>query len=225
MDVDFWLERWDRGETVFHQQHINPYLAYYYGVMGPSPEKRAELRVFVPLCGKSRDLWWLRQNGYDTVGVECSALAVEQFFGEHQLAFDRTDRGGYVSYRSEGLEILLADFFSLQAEDIGEITDIYDRASLIALPDAMRTEYVSRITALQQPGTRTLLITLTYPQAQMEGPPFSVSDEEVERLYGGSHAIARLAAKNVLEDEPRFRDRGLTSLTETAYKLTKNQPT
>jgi len=221
MEIDFWLERWNRGKTEFHQQHINPYLGYYYGEMGPPAEKRSGLRVFVPLCGKSRDLWWLQQSGYNTVGVECSELAVEQFFAENSLSFSRGSRNGHVSYKADSLEILLADFFSLEQEDIGVFSDIYDRASLIALPSAMRKQYVDKITELQQQGTRTLLITLTYPEEQMEGPPFSVTDDEVQQLYADNYRIDRLAAKNVLEDEPRFKKRGLTSLTETAYKLTK----
>ena len=223
MDIDFWLERWDRGETGFHQQHINPYLGYYYGELGPPQEKRAGFRVFVPLCGKSRDLWWLQQSGYDVVGVECSELAVKQFVTEQPLDFEKTERNGHDSYRTERLEILLADFFDLQAKDIGNITDIYDRASLIALPVEMRRRYVEKITALQAPGTRTLLITLTYPEAEMEGPPFSVTEEEVQNLYSNDYRIEKLAAKNVLEDEPRFQQRGLTSLVETAYKLTRNR--
>ncbi|UCB54360.1 MAG: thiopurine S-methyltransferase [Thiotrichales bacterium] len=221
MDIDFWLERWDRGETGFHQQHINPYLGYYYGELGPPPEKRAGFRVFVPLCGKSRDLWWLQQSGYDVVGVEFSELAVEQFVAGEPLDFKKTDRNGHDSYKTDRLEILVADFFDLQEQDIGNITDIYDRASLIALPVDMRRRYVEKITALQPPGTRTLLITLTYPDREMEGPPFSVTEEEVKDLYSGDYRIEKLAAKNVLEDEPRFKQRGLTSLTETAYKLTR----
>ena len=222
MEIDFWLERWSRGETGFHQHHINPYLGYYYGEMGPPVEKRSELRVFVPLCGKSRDLWWLQQSGYDSVGVECSELAVEQFFTEQQLDYSKMNTARHVSYKSDRLEILLGDFFTLQAEDIGNITDIYDRASLIALPEEMRREYVRKITELQEPGTRTLLITLTYPENEMDGPPFSVSEKEVIELYRDNFKVEKLAAKNILEDEPRFRERGLTTLTETAYKLTKN---
>jgi len=222
MDIDFWLERWSRGETGFHQHHIHPYLGYYYGEMGPPVEKRSDLRVFVPLCGKSRDLWWLQQSGYETVGVECSELAVEQFFTEQQLDYSKMNTETHVSYKTDGLEILLGDFFTLQAEDIGNITDIFDRASLIALPEEIRRDYVRKITELQRPGTRTLLVTLTYPENEMDGPPFSVSEKEVNELYRDNFKVEKLAAKSILEDEPRFRDRGLTSLMETAYKLTKN---
>jgi len=222
MDIEFWLERWDRGETGFHQQHISPYLGYYYGELGPPQEKRSTYRVFVPLCGKSKDLLWLNENGYESVGVECSERAVNQFFSEQQIKFSKYSMDKHVSYKSEKLQILLGDFFTLQAEDIGSITDIYDRASLIALPTELRRQYVNKITQLQAPGTRTLLITLTYPQTEMDGPPFSVSEEEVSELYGDNYKIDKLAAKNIIEDEPRFKDRGLTLLTETAYKLTRN---
>ena len=221
MDMAFWLERWSRGETGFHQQHVNPFLGYYYGELGPPAEKRSELRVFVPLCGKSKDLWWLQQNGYDSVGVECSELAVQQFFAEQQLSYSKRQMNQHVSYKSDRLDILLGDFFTLQADDIGQITDIFDRASLIALPIELRGEYVNKITDLQKTGTRTLLVTLTYPQNEMDGPPFSVSEEEVNELYSDNFRIEKLAAKEILEDEPRFKRRGLTTLTETAYKLTR----
>jgi len=221
MEIDFWLERWHRAETGFHQQHINPYLGYYYGEMGPPAEKRSDLRVFVPLCGKSKDLWWLQQSGYDSVAVECSEVAVEQFFTEQKLTFSKLSTINHVSYKADKLEILLGDFFTLRADDLGNITDIYDRASLIALPVAMRREYVNKITELQKAGTRTLLITLTYADKEMDGPPFSVTEEEVKELYSDNFTVEKLAAKNVLDDEPRFKQRGLTALTETAYKLTR----
>lgn len=221
MENQFWLERWSQGETPFHQEHVNPYLGYYYGELGPPPEKRAACRVFVPLCGKSLDMYWLQQSGYDVVGVELSEVAVKQFFEEHQLAYSAHRRKHGVIYSTERLEILQADFFELQADDIGNITDIFDRASLIAYPAEMRRAYVNKITGLQKPGTRTLLITLNYPENEMKGPPFSVDDDEVTRLYSDNFKIVKLAAKNIIEDEPRFKQRGLTSLTETAYKLTK----
>jgi len=31
--------------------------------------------VFVPLCGKSRDMLWLREQGHQVLGVELSAIA------------------------------------------------------------------------------------------------------------------------------------------------------
>ena len=59
MELDFWLERWNNNQIGFHQPQVNPYLIYFYGEKGPSPEQREKLKVFVPLCGKSKDLLWL----------------------------------------------------------------------------------------------------------------------------------------------------------------------
>ena len=221
MEISFWKERWDKGEIGFHQEHINPYLGYFYGEKGPAIESRSQLRVFVPLCGKSRDLWWLMNNGYATVGVECSELAVEDFFREQQIEYKRSELGSHAHYAADNLEILMGDFFAISRKEVGKITDIFDRASLVALPEAMRRDYVEKITELQDPGTRTLLITLTYPQGDMNGPPFSITEEEVEDLYGEQFRIDKLVAKSVIDDEPGLKNRGLTELTETAYKLTR----
>ena len=80
MQQDFWLERWQKGETGFHQEQLNPYLGYFYGEKGVSIEKRQTLKVFVPLCGKSVDMLWLARNGYEVLGIECSEIAVKAFF-------------------------------------------------------------------------------------------------------------------------------------------------
>jgi len=220
VELDFWQQRWLHGETGFHQPHINPWLDYYYGAKGPPAHRRGELRIFVPLCGKTADMAWLVQNGFGVVGVECSSIAVNDFFREQGLRYrvrksDRFDR-----YIGDRIEILHGDFFELQQHDLGEVSDVFDRASLIALPPAMRVEYVRKLDTLLTAGTRTLLVTLSYPQSQMDGPPFSVDEAEVTRLYGENYRIEKLGEKDTLSQEPRFSQRGLTALTETAYRLT-----
>lgn len=224
MELDFWHQRWLRGETGFHQPHISPWLGYYYGIEGPPDDRRSELRVFVPLCGKTADMAWLVHNGFSVVGVECSSIAVDDFFREQGLQYrvDKSDR--FERYIGDRIEILHGDFFELLQDDLGEVSDVFDRASLIALPQQMRADYVSKLSSLLPVGTRTLLITLSYPQQQMDGPPFSVDEAEVARLYGENYRIEKLAAKDALAQEPRFMRRGLTSLTESAYKLTLEKP-
>lgn len=229
MELEFWNERWKKGETGFHQESVNPYLGYYYGERGPGSGQRKNYRVFVPLCGKSLDMNWLSQNGYAVVGVECSEIAVRSFFEQNELPYEKIGYENYVKYvykarsNDNDIEILQADFFALKKSDLGEITDIYDRASLIALPSELRSKYVRKLSELQAPGTRSLLITLSYEQAEMAGPPFSVSEDEVNELYGKEFDIKKLAQKDVLEQELKFKQRGLSHLTETAYKLTRKK--
>jgi len=225
MEINFWLDRWNNNEIGFHQDQINPYLAYFYGVKGPAAELREKLKVFVPLCGKTKDMLWLAQNGYPVFGVECSERAVKDFFEENSINYRLGEKDEHALYMSDGLasaiEIYHGDFFALQASDMDGITDIYDRASLIALPTEMRAQYAARMTELQKPGTRTLLVTLTYDQSEMNGPPFSVSEEDVNALYAENFTVQKLCFKDIIEDEPKMQQRGLTSLVETVYKMVR----
>ena len=61
------------------------------------------------------------------------------------------------------------------------------------------------------------MITFAYPQEQMQGPPFSLPNEEVEDLFGDSF-IVELLEQIPLEDE---KDRGLTNVHSSVYKITK----
>lgn len=225
MEIDFWLERWNNNQTGFHQQQVNPYLAYFYGNKGPAVEQREKLKVFVPLAGKSKDMLWLSQNSYKVFAVECSDRAVKDFFEDNALNYKHAEKDQHALYQSSDLpsliEIFQGDFFELQQEDLDGITDIFDRASLVALPVEMRQGYAKKMAELQKSGVRTLLVTLTFDPEEMNGPPFSVSEEEVNDLYSENFTIQKLLVKNVIEEETGLKKRGLTALDETVYKLVR----
>lgn len=225
MEIDFWLERWNNNQTGFHQQTINPYLMYFYGEKGPALEQRDKLKVFVPLSGKSKDMLWLSQNSYKVFGVECSDRAVKDFYEENAINYRHAVKDQHALYQSSELpsiiEVFQGDFFALRSEDLSDITDIFDRASLVALPVEMRQQYADKMAELQKPGVRTLLVTLTYDTAEMNGPPFSVTEEEVHALYSENFSVQKLLTKNVIEEETGLRNRGLTALVETVYKLVR----
>ncbi len=225
MEIDFWLERWNNNQTGFHQQQVNPYLTYFYGEKGPATEQREKLKVFVPLSGKSKDMLWLSQNGYKVFAVECSERAVKDFFEENSLNYKHAQKEEHALYQSSDLpnliEIYQGDFFELQPDVLNDITDIFDRASLVALPVEMRQQYAKKMAELQKPGVRTLLVTLTFDPEEMNGPPFSVSEEEVNKLYSENFSVQKLLSKNVIDEEPGLKKRGLTALTEAVYKLVR----
>jgi len=91
---------------------------------------------------------------------------------------------------------------------------------MVALPPEMRKAYVRHLLNLLQGGTQILLVTFDYPQAEMPGPPFALSSAEIEALYGEHAEIRLLARTDALAQNPRFRQRGLTSLQESIYLLT-----
>jgi thiopurine S-methyltransferase len=55
----------------------------------------------------------------------------------------------------------------------------------------------------------------------MNGPPFSVTEDEVNALYSDNFSVQKLLFKEVIEEEPGLKKRGLTSLVETVYKLVR----
>jgi thiopurine S-methyltransferase len=225
MEITFWRERWNNDQTGFHQRKINPYLMYFYGEKGPALEQREKLKVFVPLCGKSKDMLWLSQNNYEVFGVECSDLAVQGFFEENALNYKHAEKDQHALYQSSGLpsliEIFQGDFFELQPSDLDDVTDIFDRASLVALPVDMRQRYADKMAELQKPGVRTLLVALTYDASEMNGPPFSVTEDEINGLFSDNFSVQKLLLKEVIEEESGLKKRGLTSLVETVYKLVR----
>lgn len=218
MRPDFWHERWHNKQIGFHQSEINLHLQEFW----PALNSADGGRVFVPLCGKSRDMLWLRAQGKEVVGIELNPLAVQAFFEENGLPVKRSSTDRFSVFESDGIRIYCGDFFDLAPDDLAGVTAVYDRASLIALPPEMRRAYVDHMHGLLSPGARTLLIAFEYPQHEMAGPPFSVQEEEVRGLYGGHCAIEVLHVLDILDQEPRFREKGLTSLREKIYALTYN---
>ena len=104
---------------------------------------------------------------------------------------------------------------------IPHIDAVYDRASLIAMPADMRPAYADRLTSLIPAGTRSLLVTLDYPQEEMDGPPFSVTPDEVRQLFSSRYSIEPLHSEDCLVNEPHFKDKGLTRLDEHVFMLQK----
>lgn len=215
MQPDFWHKRWEQNLIGFHQQQINPYLQQYWPTLGVP----VGARVLVPLCGKSRDLAWLAGQGYRVLGVELSERAVEDFFSEQGRRPQVSQHGAFKVYRNEGIELWCGDFFQLSAADTADCAGFYDRAAIIALPLAMRERYVAHLQALLPPPCAGLLITLDYDQSVIQGPPFAVLDDEMQRLWGVQWHVRIEACDEVLAQSPKFLKAGATRLLERVYGL------
>jgi len=215
MEPSFWHERWERAEIGFHQQTINVHLQQFWNRL----ELRAGQRVFVPLCGKSHDLLWLAGEGHPVTGVEISPMAVAAFFTENGLTPRCWRDGAFEVWEADEIRILLGDFFALEPRRVADCAGVYDRASLIALPPAMRARYARHLQDVLSDGAPVLLVTLEYEQTAMQGPPFSVGEDEVRALYAPTHAVDLLVIRDALAEESRWRERGLTWLLEKVYRL------
>lgn len=220
MQADFWHQRWQTGEIGFHKNEYNASMTRFIDLLGIEPGDH----VLVPLCGKSLDMIWLRKQNFRVTGIEISPLAVEGFFDENNISYNILEKEWGLFYQADGINILCADFFNIQSIDIPPIDAVYDRASLIALPQEIRSNYVAHLATLMPDTSRSLLITLDYPQQEMDGPPFSVSASEVEKLFGQQFIIESIVSEDCLANEPRFQEKGLSRLDERVFLLTRNIP-
>ncbi len=216
MKKEFWLERWERAEIGFHQNEINPYLLRHWKELHPA----CAGEVFVPLCGKSLDMVWLRQQGCPVLGVELSAIAVQDFFKENGKSPTHASSGKFECCEADRIRILCGDFFDLRKEDMAQVNAVYDRASMVALPPEMRERYARHLVDILPPETQILLITFDYPQAEMDGPPFAVSVSEVEALYGKYAEVRLLAQEDALAQNPRYKQRGMRRMEESIFLVT-----
>ena len=217
MQTEFWHDKWRTGKIGFHQATVDHCLREHWSTLNIAPGAE----VFVPLCGKSLDLIWLLERGMSVVGVELSAIAIESFCMEHGIPAKRRTFNNFNVYETKTLRLFCGNFFALNREHVNSISAVFDRAALISWMPELRSKYVSHMSSLTDSGTQTLLITLEYPQSQMDGPPFSVGTSEVKTLYAQNHKVRELQRRDILSSEPRFGARGVTQLHEVCYQLTQ----
>jgi len=215
MEPEFWHKRWHDNQIGFHQTDINPWLLEYWGKLNL---KRGDL-VFVPLCGKSEDMTWLVEQGFRVIGVELSEKAIKSYFDKYGKDVTVTNEGAFDVWRSENITIYRGDFFDLETDQLEEVKAVFDRAALIALKPEMRKHYVQHYFSMGLKDTQFLVITLEYDQTLKEGPPFSVSDDEVNELFQTGH-VRLLQESEVLDENQNFKNTGHSYLIERAYQVT-----
>ncbi|ESA38975.1 thiopurine s- se te detoxification family [Leptolyngbya sp. Heron Island J] len=192
MDTTFWLQRWETNNIAFHKSEANPLLVQHFKELSLDQGNR----VFVPLCGKTLDITWLLTNGYRVVGAELIEIAIEQLFMELGVEPTISETGDTKHYSATNIDISVGDIFGLSNQMLGPVDAIYDRAALVALPTDMRKRYTAHLMAITD-NVPQLLVTYDYDQTLIAGPPFSISNEEVNQHYGKNYDLTLLQSTDV----------------------------
>ncbi len=192
MDVDFWHQKWEKNEIAFHGSEVNPLLVKHLDEL--ALEKGS--RVFLPLCGKTLDISWLLGNDYRVAGAELSKIAIEQLFAGLGIEPTKSRAGALEHYSAKNIDVFVGDLFDVSSKMLGPVDAIYDRAALVALPEAMRSRYTTHLSEIANNAPQ-LLISYEYDQRELEGPPFSVSNEEVKRHYGDRYHLTLLSSEDL----------------------------
>jgi len=210
MEPSFWHERWATGRTAFHQPKGNPLLAKHLSALALA----RGANVFVPLSGKTGDIGWLLSQGYNVVANELSEMAIKELFDELDLSPAVQTKGALKEYSAERLTAFVGDFFDLDKEMLGPVDAVYDRAALVALPDnGLRMRYANHLHTIAGEAPQ-LVITFEYGDGVLEGPPFSVSPDNIAKMHGAHYILTeveRRAASGSLSD--------VTAIEEVVWTL------
>ena len=215
MEPEFWHQKWHENQIGFHQTDINPWLLEYWGRLNLC---QGDL-IFVPLCGKSEDMTWLVEQGFRVVGVELSEKAIKAYFDKHDENVTVTSEGSFDVWQSGSITIYKGDYFDLEVTHLAGVKAVFYRAALIALKPEMRRRYVQHYLSVGLKGIQVLLITLEYDQSLKNGPPFSVSDDEVSELFQAGDVTLQKES-DVLDENLNFKKSGHPYLIERAYRIT-----
>lgn len=209
MEADFWHRRWHKNEIGFHESEGN-YLLKRYFKDWQLPDNA---RVFVPLCGKTKDIGWLLLQGVSVVAIELNENAVKALFADLGVEPNIELHGTLRKYSVDNLLVYVGDFFALTAEDIAHIDGVFDRGALVALPEALRNKYSEHLCQIART-SKQFVVTYDYEQSLFAGPPFSVTNDILTAVYAASYDITRLYRGRI---EGGFR--GQDEVYESVYLL------
>lgn len=205
-------------------------------------------RIFVPLCGKTVDMNFLAKHDgvQEVVGCDGIRKALLDFVQENSHLNIReviSDKGEeeqetngnhdliassepFEKFVGDKITLLKGDYFDLNLDVMeGKLFDgILDRASMVAIQPDLREQYVEILGNLIQPGGTILLITIDRREGTEEGksagPPFSINDDEVQRLFGSLDWVESIEkVEEIEEDITDYRMPGVDRLFELVFVI------
>jgi SAM-dependent methyltransferase len=154
---EFWEHRFRAGATPWDAGRVPDALRAFVAAF-PGPQ-----RVLVPGCGSGWEVRYFGEHGWDVIGLDFSAAALEAARGNVGPFADR---------------LVLADFFAFEPGPAFDV--IYERTFLCAMPRRLWPQYGQRTAALLRPGG--LLAGFFYFAEAPKGPPFGTRPEELAAL-------------------------------------------
>ena len=178
---DFWTVRYAAGKTPWDFGGVPAALKLFL------VRSSASGRVLIPGCGSGYEVQAFHAAGYDVTAIDFSRAVVDQ--AKRVL--------GVLAER-----VILADFFT---HDFGQrrFDLIYERTFFCSMDPSRWPDYVNRVADLLSLRGRLIGVFL-YGQRSQSGPPFPLTDTEVEPLFKSRFQLLR--SETVTDSLPLFRD-------------------
>ncbi len=212
-DNNFWLKVWENNDIPFHQDDVKSELIDFF----PLLNLQKNSNILIPLCGKSKDLLWLSEQGHQIIGIEISPIACENFFTENNIQPSVIKKPSYLIYQNDNIRIICADLFQLTKDDFPTIHAIYDCKALIALPPEMKKKYVQHLLQCVGPEIQILLFNILTDD-KVQGPPFPSSDAEIEMLYS-DFQISKIKEECHVDLQDHLIKKGYQKIYESVFLM------
>lgn len=219
MNETFWLDKWKSKDIGFHQDEINPNLIKYQSLF------KENSLIYVPLCGKSKDLIYLSEIGHKVIGVELSEMAVKEFFQENDISYEINEIDGLKYFQSNKISIIVGNFFAVNNRHLKNVTAVYDRASYIALNKQQRSEYAKHLNEnLPKENISYLMLTIAPVNDQCNeelGPPHLIRENEVRDNFFQNFKGELLSKINCEMTIPKYVEANITEVLNCSYHLSR----
>ena len=189
-NVQLWDMLYQEGKDEWTKEAADQELLKFRSTL---TESKTGLDIFLPMCGKTKAMLSLAEEGHRVVGIEWSKVAVEQFFEENNLEYTTqlcsiggTDIPKYKAKRKEVI-IYCGDFFAFKQHKLGPFDCVFDHGALgcfdFQMEASSRSTYAEIINSFTKPGGRILLSIFDYEHSEHPKIPFAVTETEVGVLF------------------------------------------
>ena len=217
-----WAQDWTTDKPEFHSEEVNSMLIKQHNEF---TRGRNNLRILVPLCGKSLDMKWLADQGHTVVGVELIRKGIEAFLRENKLTYQEKPialshniQGSVFKANEKDITLFECSIFDFSAEVAGSKFDcIWDRGSMTAInmmKEGRLKQYTEiMLSCLKQDGR--YLLEFFAPESPEGMPPSFkfVSEKDLNELFGEKCSIQFLG-KEKMPDESTGPDEHDTDKSE-----------
>ncbi|KAJ8032987.1 putative thiopurine S-methyltransferase [Holothuria leucospilota] len=208
ISLEGWINVWKKGRTKFHRREVHSILTNFLPKLVEGKENPT---FFVPLCGKSVDMKWLLDNGYEVYGCEIAEDGILQFFEEQEISYVIEPLEGKVEgkiYKGKDLPIVIfmCDFFKLPSVSSVRFDCVWDRGSFAAINTKDRSRYYDVLKKMMKPDGRWLLDSFELDHVKFAGPPFNLDTTELKQLVDDDFSIEQVRYKDAMNDWSRTWD-------------------
>ncbi|CAF2835798.1 unnamed protein product [Rotaria sp. Silwood2] len=224
--LNFWVEKWQQNSIGFHRTFVSDLFKKH--ILPKLLSSKKQKCVVFPLCGKTLDMKAVLDTGHQVIGIEGSQAAIEAFFNENNIPYEteKDENNQCEIYKGINCPVTMyfADFFTFN-KPLPPVDYIWDRGGIVAINPSTREQYRDCLLRMMTPGhTQLFLVIINYTDPAFKGPPYLVSDDGVNHLFGSICSSELVEAHDETEEfNSRDVGRHIDFIEERLHLIVRKQ--